>query len=84
MLCSDLYQTSFHIDKLMNAVNVGKGSAFQVLTTRGELLGQIGYITDQALRPAANEVIASSERPRNHAESKRSSWFRRLLASLKR
>jgi hypothetical protein len=48
------------------------------------LLGQIGYITDQALRPAANEVIASSERPRNHAESKRSSWFRRLLASLKR
>ena len=59
MMCSNLYQTVFHIEKLMNAVNVGKGSAYQIFTIPGKQLGQFGRITLPAMRPAANEELHS-------------------------
>lgn len=83
MMSTKMYQTSFHIEKLMNAVNVGKGSAYQIFTSPGKQLGQFGHITLPAVRPAANEELFSPEPFPEFAETKTSSWFRKALAALK-
>lgn len=81
MMRSNLYQTAFHIEKLMNAVNVGKGSAYQIFTVPGKQLGQFGQVTLPGMRPAANEELFNPEPSPDTAETKSLSWFKRALAA---
>ncbi len=78
----NLQQTTFHIEKIRTAVNVGRRSAYQIVTVPGRSLGRIGKITHYTLPESANEEFRSEHRP-VEADTARFFWFRRALATLK-
>lgn len=81
MTTTKLQLTDFHIEKLKNVVNVGRSSAYQILTQPGTVLGQFGAVADEDSRMAANDsallpVVQASACPG------RTSWIRRTLTAL--
>ena len=80
MIHSKLQQTEFHIERLLNAVNVGSCSAYQIYTSPGEHLGEIGTIINPTVQLAANEKEFMVE---SAIEKGPASWIRKALATLK-
>ena len=80
---SNLRQTTFHLELLMNAVNQGRCSAYQICATPGKQLGQIGPIVGCATETPANEAEFSTEFADSALDQRPSNWFRKLLSALK-
>ena len=76
-------QTIFNIEKLKSAVNVGNCSAYQIYTSPGEQIGQIGTIVEPGTLMPANEEKFLTEAEVEATESASTSWFGRVLAALK-
>ena len=83
MMHSNLRQTKFHMELLVNAVNQGRSSAYQICASPGKQLGQIGPIVGCATEKSANEAEFSTEFTGNQLEQQPSNWFRKTLSALK-
>ena len=83
MMHSNLRQTTFHINRLENVVGLGRCSAYQIYTSPGENLGQIGAIVNPGTLIPANEEKFLTEATDSTIENALTSWFRRALAALK-
>ena len=83
MTNSNMQQTIFSIEKLKSAVNVGNCCAYQIYTSPGEQLGQIGTIVEPATLMPANEEKFPAKTEVEATESASTSWFGRVLAALK-
>jgi hypothetical protein len=70
------------MELLVNAVNQGRCSAFQICATPGKQLGQIGPIVGCATETPANEAEFSTEFAGSHLEQQPSNWFRKILSAL--
>jgi len=84
MMHSNLLQTLFNIEKSKNAVNVGSGSAYQIYTSPGKPLGRIGTVVDPTSQIPANDDVFPPKTPACPVEINNDSWFRRVLAALRR
>jgi len=83
MTNSNMRQTIFNIEKLKSAVNVGNCSAYQIYTSLGEQIGQIGTVVEPGTQMPANEGKFPAEAKVEITESSSTTWFRRVLAALK-
>ncbi len=83
MMHLNLRQTTFHLELLMNAVNQGRCSAYQICATPGKQLGQIGPIVGSATEKSANEADFPTESAGTTLEQRPSNWFRKILSALK-
>lgn len=82
MTTKNLQMTEFYIEKLKTVVNVGGSSAYQILTARGSVLGQVGIVANDEIPNASNDAsieavtTASAGRPASRP------WLRRTLSTL--
>lgn len=83
MTTSKLQQTDFHIEKLKNVVNVGHSTAYQILTSPGRVLGQLGIIADTAIRISANDDRFGPAPAGTAHASDRVSWIKKTLSALR-
>ena len=83
MMHSNLRQTTFHIDRLENVVGLGRCSAYQICTSPGQPLGQIGTIAGWAAETPANEEEFPAEPTASTLEQGPLTWFRKILIALK-
>jgi hypothetical protein len=83
MMHSNLRQTTFHMELLVNAVNQGRCSAYQICATPGKQLGQIGTIVGFASETPANEADFPTESAGGTLEQQPSNWFKKTLFALK-
>ena len=83
MMNSNIRQTVFSIEKLKNAVNVGSCSAYQIYTSPGEQLGEIGAIINPETLFPANDENIPEEIKSDTTVSASSSWLARAFAALK-
>ena len=83
MMHSNLRQTQFSIEKLKNVVNVGSCSAYQIYTSTGKRLGQIGTIVNPATQIPANEGEFRMEAENYAIANTPASRFSKVLAALK-
>lgn len=81
MTDSILQLTTFHTEKIRTAVNVGRRSAYQIVTIPGRRLGRIGKVAHHTFPQPANESRFPGRAARN--ERRRTSWIRRVLAALR-
>jgi hypothetical protein len=79
MTIQKLQLTEFYIEKLKTVVNVGRSSAYQILTAQGTVLGQIGPVANAGAGNAAND--ASVEETSAGRQSPQP-WIRRTLSAL--
>jgi hypothetical protein len=82
MMPSKLRQTTFHIDKPRNAVNVGRCSAYQIHTSPGKQIGHIGTIVSWPVEIPANEEEFPAEPTDSALEQGPSTWFRKIFSAL--
>jgi hypothetical protein len=71
------------MELLVNAVNQGRSSAYQICASPGKQLGQIGPIVDWATKKPANEADFPPESAGRTLEQQRSNWFKKTLSALK-
>lgn len=83
MMHSNLRQTTFQMERLRNAVNQGRCSAYQICATPGKQIGQIGTIVNWATGTAANEEKFPAEPVVNALEQGPITWFRKIHSALK-
>ena len=72
-----LHCTYFQVERLMNVVGIGRSSAYQVITSPGEVFGALGPVTIPDNIQAMNDPRFSS-RPRLFVNS----WLKRSLTAL--
>jgi hypothetical protein len=74
---TNLHYTYFQVERLKNVVGIGRSSAYQVITSPGEVLGVLGPVTDPHTTQAMNDPRFSSK-PRLFVNS----WLKRSLTAL--
>ena len=84
MIHQNLQHTVFHIEPLKNIVGVGGPTAYQICTTPGKSLGQMGAVIDPEIQKASNDHLYTQDSSGMHKTGVSVSWFRRLLSTLKR
>ena len=80
---SNLRQTTFHMELLVNAVNQGRCSAYQICASPGKQLGRIGPNVGCATEKPANEADFPTESAGRTLEQRPPNWFRKTLSALK-
>ena len=80
---STIRQTIFQAEPLKNIVGVGNTTAYQIVATPGPALGTIGIVTVPVHAEICNDPIFARNSANESGESDRSSWFHRVLATLK-
>ena len=83
MMNSNIRQTIFSIEKLKNVVNIGSCSAYQIYTSPGEQLGEIGIIINPETLFPANDENFFEEIKSDTKVSTSTSWLARAFAALK-
>ena len=83
MMHSNLRQTTFQMERLRNAVNQGRCSAYQICATPGKQIGQIGTIVNWATETPANEAEFPAEPAESTLEQGPFTWFRKILSASK-
>ena len=83
MMNSKIQQTVFTIEKLKNVVNIGRSSAYQIYTSPGEQIGEIGTIVNPGTLHPANDEKFLTETTGVTTEGAPTSWFTRAIAALK-
>jgi hypothetical protein len=74
---NNLHYTYFQVERLKNVVGIGRSSAYQVITSPGEVIGELGPVTDPHAIQAMNDPRFSSK-PRLFVNS----WLKRSLTAL--
>jgi hypothetical protein len=67
------------MELLMNAVNQGRSSAYQICATPGKQLGQIGTVVGWATEIPANEAEFSTEFAGSNLEHQPLNWFKKYF-----
>jgi len=84
MIHQNLQHTVFHIEPLKNIVGVGSSTAYQICTTPGKSLGQLGAVVDPEIQKVSNDHLYTHDSSGIHKTAVNVSWFRRLFSTLKR
>ena len=79
---TELRQTEFSVEPLRNIVGVGDTTAYQIVVSHGPTLGTLGTTVVPAFAEICNDAQFMDSADRS-GSSRKGSWFRRALATLK-
>lgn len=72
-----LQYTYFQVEKLKNVVGIGRSAAYQVITTPGEVFGELGAVANPANINAANDPQFS-----RISKVRFNTWLKRSMTAL--